>query len=118
MHAKKLSLGLLVLCGLAWQPASAVIFCEGTVRSYYVADTSAVLILGSWAPNWTQVCNVKVVWKGIEPELCKTWFSAILAAYHGKTNFAVRYDDPALTDCATLPHYGNTPAPEYIMGRP
>ena len=118
MYAKKLSLSLLVLCSLTWQPASAIVFCEGTVKSFYVADTSAVLIHGSWMTDWTQVCNVKVAWKGIDPELCKTWFSAILAAYHGKTTFMVRYDDPSVTDCAALPTDGNTPAPEYVMGKP
>lgn len=118
MFAKKLSLSLLVLCCLAWQPASAALFCEGTVKSYYVADNSAVLIHGSWTITWTQVCNVKVAWKGIDSELCKIWFSAILAAYHAKTTFVVRYDDPSVTDCAALPTYGNTPAPEYVMGRP
>lgn len=117
MNAKKLSLGLLVLCGFAWQSASAFIFCEGTVDEFYVDKESDVFISASWATDWTQVCNTATVWKGIEPEVCKTWFSVILAAYHGKRNFMMRYDDPSVTDCAALPAYGGTPAPTYVMGR-
>ena len=99
--------------GVASAPAHAAFNCTGTVSRSYVQNNGAVVFRSSWAPDYTQICNIKETWKGITPDVCLTWVAKIDAAVSLSLSVTVRYDGD-LT-CGTLPIYSGTPSPKYVM---
>ncbi|MEO9599812.1 hypothetical protein [Parasphingorhabdus sp.] len=88
--------------------------CLGTLTNVYLNDAGAVIILPSYAPSYTQICNIKTDWKGISKDICWGWFSQANNAVVESRQFRVSYQDTSAT-CGTLPAYSNAPAPYYIM---
>lgn len=95
--------------------ASAAAVCAGSVPHVYLYSSGSVLIASSWHGSLIQICNVKQEWKGVPPEVCYTWFSAVSTANAENQQIGLFYDElnsPA--ECTTLPTYGNIPAPVYV----
>lgn len=95
------------------QPASAAAFCDGTVIASWTDSDGNVSVLGSWRNDHTQICNLKVVWKGITPDVCASWMAKADAAVAESRNFRVYYSSES--NCSTLATYGSAPAPAYVM---
>lgn len=87
--------------------------CAGTLTNVYLNDQGDVIILASYAPSYTQICNIKTDWKGISKDICWGWFSQANNAVVESRQFRVSYATSGA--CNTLPTYGNSPAPYYVM---
>ena len=97
--------------------AQANITCIGTVPFADTGDDGAIMIYGTWRNQFTQICNIKTVWKGIDPQICWAWFAQANSAVTESRNVAVYYTDPSVTDCATISAFAAAPAPETITLR-
>ena len=98
------------------QQASAVnLYCTGTVKRVYVDSSARVFIRGDWNLSYQQVCSLDTSWKGIGPDICKTWFAMLQGAYHAASPTIVNYTGVSAATCADLPAYGSAPSPGYVM---
>ncbi|MEP2103984.1 MAG: hypothetical protein ABJP02_17795 [Parasphingorhabdus sp.] len=111
---KKSILAAAVMALMFPSPASAAALCAGSVAHVYIYASGSVHIIGSWRNTLTQICNVKEEWKGIDTQTCFAWFSAVSSANVENQQIAIYYGGLNQADCATIPHYGNAPAPVYI----
>jgi len=97
-------------------PAYAIAYCSGTLQNVYLTKDGAVVTFNSWVNNYTQVCNLEEVWKGVPPQVCWGWFAQINTAVSESRSVIIDYANPLETsDCPTLPVGGNTPGPVYFM---
>ncbi len=108
-------LALAVAYSLAMPVYSAPIYCRGKVNNTYIDATGTITIYGTWRADYTQLCNTKVVYIGIDPTTCFTWFSIALASQTKGLDVIASYDHASAPACNTLPTYGFTPAPRYFM---
>lgn len=90
-------------------------FCEGTVSHVWVTSGGSVHIVGSWRGGHTMICLVNGEWKGVGVEACKSWLTLATAAQMKGSKVIVRYDDEDTESCSTIPTYGASPAPDYVM---
>lgn len=93
--------------------ASANYWCTGTVSNSYVTPNGAVVMLGSWAPNYTMICSLRETWKGVPPEVCVAWLAKVDSAVALGRSMTVYYAGE--TPCNTLASYDTAPAPGYVM---
>ena len=113
---RKMIIGSCAAALFCVQPASATnLWCTGVVKGMYVDSSQAVFALGEWNTNWSMVCSLSTTWKGISPDLCKTWFAMLQGAYHAQSRTTVNYWGSAYATCAEIPSYGSAPAPSYVM---
>lgn len=111
---KKFALATLAITALGFShPANATVWCSGTISASWVNDGGAVLILGSWRGDHTQICNIKVEWRGITPDVCAAWMAKVDAAVALGRAVTLLY--PNESGCGSLPTYSDTPAPSYVM---
>lgn len=109
---------LFILCVCIFSSNSyAYKLCEGKVKDVWTENDGDTYINGSWRNAHTKICNVKNVWKTIEPDVCKVWISYAQLAYASDATLMVRYFDSDVTSCAEIPDYGAAPAPNYLMLR-
>ena len=104
-----LAMGLIV-------PAAAFggpLYCGGTVSRIFVDSVGDVIVLSSWRGDFTQVCSLKGSWNSIDTTTCSVWYSMLEVAYHDQKPVTIYY--PSADSCATLPTYGSSLAPEYVM---
>ena len=92
-------------------------WCNGTVTSVYTDSLGNVYVFGSYRGDYTQVCNVTSAWGAISPQTCVVWVSNLTTAVATKLPVIVFYADLGTNTCATIPTYGNAPAPSYVMLR-
>lgn len=116
MRKTKILFGILVF-GFSQQVFAVNLWCTGTVTRMYVDSTSRMYILPSYHASYNMICDLDSTWKGITPELCKSWFAMLQGAYHAKTTTIVYYTGVSYPSCADLPNYTTTPAPGYVMNR-
>lgn len=90
-------------------------FCDGTISKMYIDSSGGVVINPSYRYDFTKICNINVAWKGVSTETCKSWVSLALSAKLSKSNVKVRYKTNDINSCPTMPTYGSSPAPDYIM---
>lgn len=95
------------------QPAHAASLCSGTITRSLVYSSGAVSVLGSWRNATTQVCNLKIEWKNITPDVCAAWLARIDAAVSLQRPIAFYFTEDL--DCASYDTYNASPAPYYIQ---
>jgi len=95
------------------QPAYAATSCNGAILSAHVSSDGSVLIRGSWRSDYTQICNISSIWKGIPLEVCALWAAKADAAIATGHSVTIYYS--ADFACTAIPSYGTSPAPTYLM---
>lgn len=115
---KRLSIALIasmVLMSNAY--ASDDLWCTGKIKQVWITHQGELLINSSWRQFHTQICSVRETWKGITPEVCKSWSSMLHTAKISQEVITVAYFDTDVDSCSVLPTYRDTPRPNYIMIR-
>lgn len=95
------------------QPAQARAFCSGTISKSTVYASGAVTVIASWRNATTQVCNLKIEWKNITPDVCAAWLARIDAAVTLQRPVTFYYSEDL--DCGTMATYVGSPPPDYIQ---
>ena len=116
MNKTRLLLAVIAL-GFSQQVFAVNLWCTGTVTRQYVDSASRVFILPTYAPSYTMVCDLDTTWNGITPDLCKTWFAQLQAAFHTQSLVIVYYNAVSYPSCGDLPSYTAAPTPGYVMNR-
>jgi hypothetical protein len=93
--------------------SAAPLWCDGTLGQTYITNTGQFLLSGSWRNDITMICDLNQSWNGIAPETCAFWYSLLVSAKTNNKPARVYYDTSYT--CATLPTYGSSPAPGYVM---
>lgn len=88
-------------------------WCYGTIKRAYLTSDGSLIIRGSWANDYTQICNLNAAWKGVSVGTCKGWLSLAMAAKLSSSNVIVYYLN--ISSCDAIPHYGLAPSPNYLM---
>lgn len=110
---RKIVLSGLLLAAFSSQAQAATHWCTGAVEAFYVKDNGLAIFKPTWSPNYLQICNVEVEWKGISPTICMAWAAKVDAAIGLSKQIRIKYDDvPA---CDQVPASGSAPAPVYLM---
>lgn len=106
-----------LLCSPGW--AHADINCGPAVitRSLIYTDGS-VKIFAPWLNDFVQICNLKVNWKGVDPQLCWSWSARVDNAITKGQRIGFYYADLQPGECATMPAYHLAPAPLYLEFTP
>ncbi len=113
----KSGIGIFAAAALAATPVpvQATAYCSGFVTNVLTYSSGEVMIDGPWRSDWTSICNVNQEWKGVPPQTCYLWFSNISSSITENKSVNVYYPALEQAECATMPTYGNSPAPGYIM---
>ena len=96
-------------------PASAAIACAGKVTNAYTDSTGTFTISATYRADYTALCNVRVLYLGVDPVTCRTWVATVMTAMSKGYYVQVYYSDPAATACASLPVYGASLPLYYVM---
>lgn len=102
----------IIFTTLASADVNAAQWCGGVIKSILITSNGEVHILTSYRNDWTQICNTTTSWKGVAPDLCKSWLSVATALRLAKESALVFYNED--TPCIAIPSYGNSPAPAYF----
>ena len=97
------------------QSASSSKWCKGNIKDVWVQNNGLAYIHGEWRGNHTTICSVTATWKGVKPETCAAWLGIAQQAHATQTGVVLRYKN--ISSCKSIPHYGQAPAPDYIMLR-
>jgi hypothetical protein len=95
--------------------SAGTIWCQGKITNTYVDAGGSLFIQGVWRNDYTMLCSIKSVWKGIDPVVCMGWMGIALTATSKQQEVIVYYADPTAVACNTLPTYSNAPGPIYLM---
>jgi hypothetical protein len=119
-RASRLSklVALLGVAAFATSPGvrAAELYCTGLVSEHLVYADGTLMVSTTWLTGWTYLCNLQSPWKGVSTEACFSWFSLVTAARTNNKPVGLYYD--STQTCATLPSYGNAPAPIYVRMGP
>lgn len=94
------------------QAFSSSIWCYGNVERVYVDHSGGLIIFSTWRNEYTQLCSMNSVWKGITQEVCKSWLSMAMTARVSQIPVRTMYTS---SSCESMPAYGNALAPSYFM---
>ncbi|GEM77693.1 hypothetical protein [Vibrio sagamiensis] len=86
--------------------------CTVSVERVLVYGNGSVNIKHSGHDDFTYICNTKGTWKGIDTVTCSLWVGMLQSTQNNDKKAIFYY--PGSGTCATLPIYGNAPAPTYI----
>jgi hypothetical protein len=86
--------------------------CNTTLSAVLVYADGNVNILHPVRNDYTYVCNLQTTRLGVDPATCAMWTALMLSAHKDHAPIQLYY--PGTGSCATLPVYGNSPAPTYI----
>ncbi|CZF86984.1 hypothetical protein GMA8713_05025 [Grimontia marina] len=111
MHklVKLITVSLLLFSSQAFSNA---VWCYGNVERVYVEHSGGLIIFSTWRNEYTQLCSVNSVWKGITQEVCKSWLSMAMTAKVSQVPVITHY---ASSSCESMPTYSNALAPIYFM---
>jgi hypothetical protein len=112
MKNKFLRLFVLSTSLLVSQQAAADYYCATQVIHVLVYGDGSVNVVHSGRGDYTVICNLNTERQGVSPTTCAVWF-ALLESVKKRSGTANFYYGGQGT-CATLPTYGNAPAPVYI----
>ena len=107
--------GILALGTSSFPATAAPTYCAGTLSASWIRKTGDVIIESSWRQNHTQICNIRYEWKGVPVDTCIAWVAKLDAAVTMNKRILIYYTE-ALS-CDTMPTYGDSPAPYYVMLR-
>jgi hypothetical protein len=94
---------------------AGTIYCDGTISKVLLYNDGRLMIVPSYRNDFLSVCNVQVVWNNIDTATCWGWYSILMTAKKEAKQVTVYYDSSAVSTCALIPTYGNSPAPGYVM---
>jgi hypothetical protein len=99
--------------------AHALTYCGPAVitRSLIYTDGS-VKVFVPWRLDFVTICNLKVNWKGIDPQLCWSWSARVDNAIAKGQRIGLYYADLQPGECLTMPTYDGAPAPLYLEFTP
>jgi hypothetical protein len=100
------------ILALAVGSANAAFQCNAQTLSVLVYSDGTVNILHSGRGDYTNVCNLNIVYKGVPTATCAMWTAMLLQAKRNNTLLQFYYDGTGA--CSTLPTYSSAPAPIYI----
>lgn len=92
--------------------ALAAFNCEVDVSKVLIYKDGNVNVVHSGRNDFTVICNLKTERQGVSITTCAMWASMLQNVQNNDVR-AIFYYGEAGT-CATLPIYGDTPAPVYI----
>ena len=93
---------------------ATTIYCQGSVVSVYVSEAGEVVFQPSYRADYTQVCSLSGSWEGVSTETCYAWYSQLIAAKTHSRDVLLQYSVTSQT-CASLPTYGASLKPAYVM---
>lgn len=97
-------------------PASALAapqWCNSKISYTWVDRLGNVYVNPDFRQDNVQICNINEAWKGVSVEACRSWQALAMSATLADKAVIIYYDD--LASCVTLPTYGASPSPGYIM---
>jgi len=99
---------------LATLPASAFAdySCNTIVNAVLVYNDGSINVLHPARGDYTYICNLNTPRLGVDTTTCAMWTALLLSARKAHTPVSFYY--PGTGSCATLPVYGNSPAPTYL----
>lgn len=95
-------------------PASADVWCTGKVDDLYIVNNGLLIISTTYRNDYTAICNVSSVWNEVPTSMCKSWQAILQTAQVTNRDITLAYD-ASVQSCSTIPTYGNSPAPIYVM---
>jgi hypothetical protein len=103
---------LVVLAALMPLQAHAVFECTVKINNVLIYRDGAVNVLHTGRGDYTVVCNLNAERLGVSPVTCAMW--AAMLQHIKKNNGNANFYFEGTGSCATLPVYGESPAPLYI----
>jgi hypothetical protein len=100
--------------GVAGPLSAANLWCDGTLGQVYVTNSGQFLLSGSWRNDITMICHLHQTWNSIPPETCVFWYALMVTSKTNEKPVRVYYTDTPYS-CTTLPTYGASPGPGYVM---
>lgn len=97
---------------LTTQIASAAFQCNVQLTSVLVYADGSVNVNHTGRGDYTFICNLNSVYKGVPTSTCAAWTALLLQTK--KANGILQFYYDTGTSCSTLPTYGNAPVPTYI----
>jgi hypothetical protein len=88
-------------------------WCSGTMANLWIYSDGSVYVYPSYREDYTRICNVNVDTNGVSAASCLVWFSILKSAVQRRSSVMIFYNDAP--SCATLPTYGSSPVPAYVM---
>jgi len=107
--------GVAVASMLVVSAANASLDCSGKISRVLMYSYGLVMVVGSWRGDYTAICSTDGTWGGISTETCLSWYAAALKAQAENTTVDIYYANPTATTCTSLPTYGNSLPPGYVM---
>jgi hypothetical protein len=95
---------------------AAPLWCDGQPTQLWVAVNGTVTFSPSYRGDHTSICSLNSEWQSVPTQTCWSWFAILSTAIANGRSVRVYYDVPYT--CSTLPTYGNSPAPSYVMLQP
>ncbi|TDF35107.1 hypothetical protein EYS14_22285 [Alteromonadaceae bacterium M269] len=86
--------------------------CTVTIKRVLIYANGAVNVLHTGRNDYTVVCNLGSEYKGVGVTTCAMWAGMLQNIQENKSRAGFYYNGEG--SCATLPVYGNAPAPVYI----
>jgi hypothetical protein len=103
---------LVVLAALMPLQAHAVFECTVKINNVLIYRDGAVNVLHTGRGDYTVVCNLNAERLGVSPVTCAMW--AAMLQHIKKNNGNASFYFEGAGSCATVPVYGESPAPLYI----
>ncbi|WP_298303438.1 hypothetical protein [uncultured Erythrobacter sp.] len=114
---KRVLFGPLLALLIASPAAAFPRWCDGTATNFHIRTNGDAIYQPSWrGGEYVQVCNVRVEWKGVPPDVCLTWIAKIDAAIVFGKRIRLKYNDAP--PCEQMPINTNAPGPDYVMLMP
>ncbi len=104
---------MFMVLGLTSGVAQAQQWCGTKVSNLFIDSAGLVNVNLAIRGDYVAFCNINVAWKNISPTQCASWISLVRSGVSRKANMIFYYNEA--TPCTQIPHYGNAPAPGYIM---
>ena len=101
-----------MLAALMPLQAHAAFECMVKVNNVLIYSDGAVNVLHTGRGDYTVVCNLNADRQGVSPVTCAMWTAML--QHIKKNNGTANFYFEGTGTCATLPVYGNSPAPIYI----
>ena len=111
---RKIVIAIAALALLGANAHATTFTCQGQISRSIIYGNGNLMIVASWRGSYTQLCNIHQEWLGISAEVCRSWHAMIESAKARQANTLVQYTDANFT-CSTLPTYGASIKPNYLI---
>ncbi|MEM9102340.1 MAG: hypothetical protein AAGB12_08445 [Pseudomonadota bacterium] len=106
----------IIFCLLFSSNLLAKFQCSVTLKHIIVYDNGNVSVYHTGRNLWTFICNLNGEWKNVNTVTCAMWTSMLQNIQQNNQEALFYYSGEG--SCATLPTYGDAPAPSYIGTTP